>query len=244
MGWQVLLLATPCLALHAVGGPQGIRAVRPPALRICCAARKGFSENNRKQALAKREAARAEAERAAQAARSELERAESEKRQSQLKALEELVRQRKRREAGRALQKMPDGLLVDDPPLCEALVEMYAQGPVQQHDLIHWISVHHVLPSPPAAMISAFVISATATGHHDAALQWWRRLEQPGPECNAAATRSTLVAGEHLDARVLLDALSTDEAAAAIETATRECVDRGQVERAFRCRGFIGREGV
>ena len=231
---SLLLVLAPCLALHASGRPHIIRAARPPPHRICCATRKGFSENNRKQALAKREAARAEAERVAQAARLGLERAEQEKRQRKLDALRELVALRKRREAGRALYKLPDALLLQDLPLCEGLVELFAQDPVQ-HDFIHWIGSRHAPQSPAAAMMERFVVSAAATGNHDAALQWWRLIEAPNPSCTAVAARSMLVTGAQRDAHTLLRTLTSGAAAAAVESATLECVDRGEVASSLGC---------
>ena len=230
---SLLLVLAPCLALHASGRPYIIRAARPPLPRFC-ATQKGFSENNRKQALAKREAARAEAERAAQAARLGLERAEQEKRQRQLNALRELVALRKRREAGRALYKLPDALLLQDLPLCEALVELFAQDPVL-HDFIHWIGTRHAPQSPAAAMMERFVVSTAATGNHDAALQWWRLIEAPTPSCNAVAARSMLVTGAQRDAPTLLLTLTSGAAAAAVESATLECVDRGEVASSLGC---------
>ena len=234
---SLLLVLAPCLALHASGRPHIIRAARPPPHRICCATRKGFSENNRKQALAKREAARAEAERVAQAARLGLERAEQEKRQRKLDALRELVALRKRREAGRALYKLPDALLLQDLPLCEALVELFAQDPVQ-HDFIHWIGTRHAPQSPAAAMMERFVVSAAATGNHDAALQWWRLIEAPNPSCTAVAARSMLVTGAQRDAYTLLRTLTSGAAAAAVESASGVRGPRrgGELPGLSRCR--------
>ena len=69
-------------------------------------------------------------------------------------------------------------------------------------------------------MMQRFVLSATATSNHDDALRWWRMLETPDPTCNEAAARSMLIIATQNDAISLLDTLTSDEAALAIESAT------------------------